>query len=221
MRLIRGADVAHVRIVGKVIFAIGKLQAALQDVGGIVPGIVEAGSHPKSKEMRSVEVGVIQRVDIGAQRRSQSSGQFLLVLDGGDSLEVRFERRHSFGFDARLIHVRVVEVANLAWARSRRSTAFGALFDQRGGALVALVGEGREYANPAAVRRNFGTLDPCSVRVFVEVIARLDRRVHVGDHNAVRGRLRGVLRKSSKREAEAESANSQARRFQDQVQKFQ
>ena len=46
VRLIFGLEVAHARTVGKVVFAVGHFQAALQQVGGIVLGVVKAGSDP-------------------------------------------------------------------------------------------------------------------------------------------------------------------------------
>ena len=93
VRLILSANVAHVRAVRKVIVAVGQLHSALHQVGGVVLGIVEAGSHPQSEQVRSVEVGVVQRVGIGAQGRAQRGGQVLLVLNAGNGFQVRRERR--------------------------------------------------------------------------------------------------------------------------------
>ena len=92
-------------VIGEVILAIGQFQTALQQVCSVVLGIVEAGSHPQSKKMCGVEVGVIQRVDVSTQSFSQGGGQLLLVADGGDGLEMRFQRRQALGVDASLIHV--------------------------------------------------------------------------------------------------------------------
>ena len=72
--------IAHVLVVGDVILAIGQLQAALQQVRGIVIGIVKARSHPQSEEVRGVEVGVVQRVDIGAQSFSQTQWPAAVLL---------------------------------------------------------------------------------------------------------------------------------------------
>ena len=59
VRLILGADVTHTLAVGKVIFAVGQLHPALQQVSGVMVGIVEARSHPQSEQMWCVEVGVV------------------------------------------------------------------------------------------------------------------------------------------------------------------
>ena len=118
VRLILGADVTHVLVIGQVVLAIRQLQPALHDVGGVVIGIVEAGSDPQSKQVRGMEVGVVQRVNISAQSFSQSGGQLRLVADGGDGFQMRLDRSQTLGFDAGLVHVRVVEIGNLACARA-------------------------------------------------------------------------------------------------------
>ena len=53
--------------VGQVIFAIRELQSTLQQIGRVVLRIIEARRDPQSKKIRSVKVGVVERIDIGAQ----------------------------------------------------------------------------------------------------------------------------------------------------------
>src|SRR5664280_1406666 len=156
-----------------------------------------------------MEVGVIERVDISAQAFPQRGGQLFLVANGGDGLEVRLDRRKTFGFDARLVHVRVIEIGDLA--RSGAG-ALGSLFNQGSGTLVAQVGKRCEDADPRPVWRNLGTLDPVAVAVQIEVIARLDRAVHVGDSDAVSVLFRGVLRVGRKK-TESENSN----KFKDEI----
>ncbi len=95
VRLILGAHLLHVLVVGEVVLAVGKLQAALQQVGGVMIGIVEAGRDPQSEQVRGVEVGVVQGVDVGAQCLAQRVRQFFLVVDRGDRLQVRLQRRRA------------------------------------------------------------------------------------------------------------------------------
>jgi hypothetical protein len=40
-----------VLVVGKIIFAIRQLQSALEQIGGVVLGIVEAGGDPESEKI--------------------------------------------------------------------------------------------------------------------------------------------------------------------------
>ena len=67
VRLILGANLAHMFVRAEIIFAIGKLQSALQKIRGVMVRIVEAGSDPKSEQVGSMKVCVVQRIDIGAK----------------------------------------------------------------------------------------------------------------------------------------------------------
>src|SRR5580693_9064913 len=73
VRLIFGSEAAHARTVGKVIFAVGHFQAALQQIGGIVLGVVEAGCDPQTEKIGSMKV-VVQAIDIRPEALSQGSG---------------------------------------------------------------------------------------------------------------------------------------------------
>src|SRR5208337_5648350 len=115
----------------------------------------------------------------------QRGGQLFLVADGGDGLEVRLDRRKTLGLDGGLVHIRVVEIGDFARAGAGRPAAFGSLFNQGSGALVAQVSQSCKYTDAGAVWRNFRALDPFAVAVQIKVIARLDRTVHIADHNAV------------------------------------
>src|SRR5580704_18810295 len=71
--LIFGADVAHALTLGKVVFAVGHFEATLQQVGGIVLGVVKAGCDPQSEKIGSMKV-VVQAIDIRPEALSQGSG---------------------------------------------------------------------------------------------------------------------------------------------------
>ena len=213
--LIFGADVAHAVAVGEVVFAVGQLQAALQQVGGIVVGIVEAGRDPQPEKIGGMKVGVVQGVDIGSQALTQGSRQFALVADGGNRFEVRAKRGEALGFDGGFVHVGVVEVGDFANVGTGRGIGFGRFFNQAGGTLVAQVREAGEDADAAAIGRNLGALDPAAVGVLVEIVAGLDRGVHVGHDDAVGilfGRIdRRLLRLSGKKRQSNQNANGGAR----------
>src|SRR5580692_8099213 len=139
-----------------------------------------------------MEVGVVQCVNVSAQALPERMGQFLLVVDGGNRFKMRFKGSEATGLDSGLVHVGVVEICDLTRAGASRCATLGGFFNQASGALVAEFGQGRENTDAAAVRRDFGTLDPVAIGVLVEVVTGLDRPVHVGDSNAV-SRLRRFL----------------------------
>src|SRR4029077_286954 len=90
--LIFRADVAHAVVAGQVVFSIGQLQAALHQVGRVVVRVVKIRRDPQSEKVGSVKVRVVQRVDVSPQAFAQGSRQFVLVVDGGNSIEVRTKR---------------------------------------------------------------------------------------------------------------------------------
>ena len=71
------ADLFHVGSVGEVVVAVGKLDAALEKVGGVVVGIVEAGCDPEAEDVGGVEVGVVEGVDVGAEGERRGRGRAL------------------------------------------------------------------------------------------------------------------------------------------------
>jgi len=113
----------------------------------------------------------------------------VLVVDGGDSVEVWAERSEAFGFDGRLVHVGVIEVGNLAGIGTRSAIGLGCFFNQASdtlaGQVVRVVEVEAVWINVPAIRWNFGALEPVAIRVTVEIVTGLDRAVHVGDDYAV------------------------------------
>src|ERR1700688_4943215 len=143
-----------------------------------------------------MKVGVIQRVDVGSQALTQCSRQLGPVVDGGNGFEVRPKRGEAFGFDAGLVHVRVVEIGDFAGVGTGRRIGFGRFFNQSDSTFVAQVGERGENANVAAVGRNFRALNPAAVGVLVKILTRLHRGVQVSYDDAVSvliGRVRECI----------------------------
>src|SRR5208282_4779898 len=104
----------------------------------------------------------------------------------------------AFGFDGDPVHVGVVEVHNFAGIGTNSRIGLGCCFDQASDTLADQVVRAIEveavWSNVPAIRRNFGALDPASVRVVVKIVTGLDRAVHVGNDNAVGLWRRRVLR---------------------------
>jgi len=205
VRLIFGADVTHAVAVGKVVFAVGHFQAALQQVGGIVLGVVKAGGDPQSEKVRGMKAAAVQGIDIRPEALAQSPRQFVLVADGSDGVELWAERSEAFGLDGGLVHIGVIEVGNFAGIRTSRRVGFGCFFDEPSDTLLAQIEQGVEDSNVATVGGDFGALDPVAVRVVVEIVAGLDRAVQVSDDNAMNFWCARFLRMGNKREEGKES----------------
>ena len=85
-----GADFLHAVAGGEVVVAIGEFDAALEKVGRVVVGVVEAGGDPEAEDICGVEVGGVEGVDVGAEGEAEGVGEFVLGVDGLDVGEVRF-----------------------------------------------------------------------------------------------------------------------------------
>ena len=174
--------------VGEVVVAVGELDAALQEIGGVVIGVVEAGRDPEAEDVRGVEVGVVEGVDVGAEGEAEGVGKLARGVDGGDFGEVRLERGEAMGFDGGLVHIGVIEVGDLALIGTCRGVGLGGICDDAGGLFEAEVGEDAEDADGCAVGGKFGAGDEAAVGVEVEVVAGADGGVHAGDGDAGVGR---------------------------------
>ena len=148
--LVLGANLLHAGGVGEVVVAVGKLDAALEEVGGVVVGVVEAGSDPEAEDIGGVEVGVVEGIDVGAEGEAEGVGEFALGVDGGDLGEVGLEGGEAVGFDGGLVHVGVVEVGDLALVGAGGGVGFGGVLDDAGDLLEAAVGE--DVKTPMAAR---------------------------------------------------------------------
>ena len=114
MGLVLRADALHAVGVFEVVVAIGELAAALEEIGSVVVGVVEAGRDPEAEDVRGMEVGEVEGVDVGAEGEAEGLGEFALGVDGGDLGQMRLEGGHAVGFDGGLVHVGVIEVGDLA-----------------------------------------------------------------------------------------------------------
>jgi hypothetical protein len=177
--LIFGADVTHALTVGKVVFAVGHFQAALQQVGGPTLWVVEAGCHPQPEKVGSMKVVDVQGIDIRPQALTQNPGQVVLVANDSNGVEVWAERSEAFGFDGDSVHVGVVDVGNFAGIGTSSRIGLGCCFDQASDTLADQVVRAIEveavWSNVPAIRRNFGALEPAAVGVVVEIVTGFDR----------------------------------------------
>ncbi len=142
-----GADLLHVRGVVEVVVAGGKDEATLHEVGGVVVGVVEAGSYPEAEEVGRVVVGHVEGIDVGAEGEAERAGEVTLVFDGGDAGEVGLEGGEAALLDGGLVHVGVVEVGDAAKVGVGSGIGLRGLGDDGGDLLVGAVGELGEGAD--------------------------------------------------------------------------
>ena len=174
MRFVLLPRFPHLLAVAQVILAIRHVQPTLQKIRNVAIWVVEPWSHPQPKQIRRVIVRVIQSVHVGTQSFAQSPRQFPLVMNSCDRVEMRTQRCQPCRLDSRFVHIRVVEVRDLALLRSCRRIRFRDLRHQIRCALIGQIGEFRPHVHRAAIRRNLGALHPIAVGVLKEIIARLD-----------------------------------------------
>ncbi len=86
------ARLDHVLVVLQVVVAVGHAQPALQQVGHVLRGILEALGDEQAEQVLGVEVGRVDRVDVGTQLRAERRRELCLVLDRIDPGQGRFER---------------------------------------------------------------------------------------------------------------------------------
>jgi len=158
-----------------------------------VVGVVEVGCDPEAEDVRGVEVGVVEGVDVGTEGEAEGVGELLWGVDRGDFGEVGLEGGETVGLDGGLVHVGVVEVGDLALVGAGSGVGFGGVLNDVGGAFEAEVGEDGEDTDGAAVGGELGAGDEAAIGEGVEVIAGADGGVHIGDVDAVgEGRCGGL-----------------------------
>ncbi len=148
------AGLLHGRRVGEVVVAIGEGEAALEEVGCVVVGIVEPGSDPETEDVLGVVVGVVEGVDISPDRVAEGCGEIVRSRDGIDLGESGCERCEAVSLDGGLVHVGAVEVGNLfligvgrgVWSREGGGGGFPGVVDDAGDLLEGPIGEGVEDA---------------------------------------------------------------------------
>ena len=178
MRAIGRPYAVHLVAAFGVVVAIGQSQSALQQVGHLAGRVVQILREPEAEDAIGIEVGRVERVDVGAKVLADPSRQRPPIGNRRDVVERRVEWRDAALLDRRLVQVARVVVANLALVGSGGRLARRCLFEQPSGALLRLLAENVEDAVARAIGWNLRVLEPGSVRIVIEVVARGDRHVH-------------------------------------------
>ena len=140
--------------------------------------VVEVRGNPESEKVRSVEVRIVECIHIGAQSFAQGTRQITFVADRRDCVKMRLQRLDTFGFNAGFVHVRVVEVGDFAGFVAGRC-ALAHLGDQVRNPLVGFIHQRHTGKGSSAISGDLGVLHPLSTSIFVKVVARPHRAVHV------------------------------------------
>ena len=117
--------------------------------------------------------------------RAHDAGDLGLGLQTFEFRQVGFGGRHALGFDRLGVEEGVVEIAQLLLVGCERGVGLGLqLLEDRLDPLLAENSQLDEGADPGAVRRNLGGLEPGAVHIFEEVVAGLDGLVHCAEVDA-------------------------------------
>ena len=171
------AQLRHLGIVRQVIFALGHAEPALEDIGHHRRAGQRLGDE-QAEQVLGLEVGGVERIDVGANLLAEHAGQALHVADPGEAIQVGLDRLEARGVDRRGIEVSAVEVADAAFVAARRRGRAQDPGDEFAKLRLGLVVGDVEAAYARTVSRNLGCLEPGAVGEEVEVIARLDAAIH-------------------------------------------
>ncbi len=184
---IEGAQSLHARGGVQIVFAVRHAEPALKQIGRVAVRVLEVLGDPEPEHMLGVELGVVQRIDVGEQGLTQRLGQHGAVGDGRHALQAPVERLHPFGLDRTLVEVGPVEITDDALVRTRRRLMLGGLLDQIPDLLGRALPQLTERSPVGLVRRDLGRVHPASVGIGIEVVARRHTPVDAGEVHAVMG----------------------------------
>ena len=167
----------------QVVVAIRHPEAALEQVRRVAARIAEARRRPEPERTVGVEVGAVERIDVGAQAAAEHAGErrrLSLIAAIASSSAFRGERpRFSI---ACFVHVGVVVRADhRARLRPAEAPALPAFWISSHGPLLDHFLDERERGVDGAVGRDLGRLHPAAVGIVVEVVAGPDGGIHPGD----------------------------------------
>ncbi len=102
-----------------VVVAIRHRKSTLEQDRRIAARVIKVLRHPHTENILSVKLGVVERIDVCAQRAAKCACKLLAIFDCCNSRERRLQRLQAELLDTRFVHVRRVVVADLARIASR------------------------------------------------------------------------------------------------------
>jgi hypothetical protein len=181
---IPGPQPFHPDTVGEVVGAVRHPQPALQQVGSVVLRVVKALDHPQTEEILGVEIGHVQRIDVGPQRGAKDARQPGLVLDRGDAFEERLQRGQAAGLDRGLVEVGGVIVGRQLLHGRGGCPLLPDGLEQIPQLPGGLLRQGGACAPGAAVGRNLGVVQPAAIGVRIKIVTGDDGGFHGGGIDA-------------------------------------
>src|SRR5438477_6027325 len=130
-----------------------------------------------------MKICVVECINIGTLSFSQGTRQLAFVTNGGNSVQMGLQRSKSACFDPGLIHIRLIKISNLTCSCFWSVLQQGCCFDQLLGALIACICHCCKDAYTRPICRYLSPLQPGAVRVFIKIVARLQRAVHISDRD--------------------------------------
>jgi len=125
-----------VRIFRQVVVAARHREAALQQIWNLGGGFFQPFGHEQAEQVRGVEVGGVDRVDVGAQARTQHAREIGAGLDCVDRIQFGFQWRQARLVDGGGVHVRGVIICDLARVAAGSRIAGARVPDEIGGVLL-------------------------------------------------------------------------------------
>ena len=161
----------HLRARRHVVVTIRQPEAALQQVRHVLAGVLHPLRDEHAEQVLGLEVGGVQRIDVGADGAADGAREGTTIGDRRDGRERRLQRRQALGLDAGFVHEAGVEVGDLAGLGAATRRGLARVLDQRDGLLPRLVGEDAAGAVARLVRRDRRGLQPRAVGVGIEIVA--------------------------------------------------
>ena len=186
------AQFRHLGIGREVVFPLGHADAALEDVRHDLAALERLG-HEHAEQVLCLEVGCVERIDVGANLAAEHGRKLLLVGDRIESGKIGLDRAHAGGVDRLGVEIGRVERLDLAFVRAGIGIGFDDVGHQRTELRVRLLAGDPEGPDAGAVGGDLRGLHPPAVGVFVPVVAGLHAGVHPGllDSELGAGRRRG------------------------------
>jgi hypothetical protein len=192
MGAVAGADLLHRARRIDVIVAIGQAEAPLQQVRRVAIRLIEVLRDPQAEQVLGIEVGRVQRIDVGPQAAADPGGERGPIGNCRHEVQQAADRLEPLPLDRPFVHVAGVVIGHLARGRIRGDAAAGETLDQFARVTRRLFAQIGPDARTGAVGRNLGALQPRAVRERMEIVAGADGPIHSGDVDVVRRRGLGA-----------------------------
>ena len=109
------AQFLHLWRFGNVVIAVGHSEAALQEIRNGARRVHQVQRDPDAEQIFGIKVRRIERVDIRTKTAANYARKSVAILDTGDGIQLRLQRRDAFRLDRCLVHVTGIEIGDLLY----------------------------------------------------------------------------------------------------------